>query len=562
MRKIISIAAVLSAAFFFVTPARAQYTTVTATVHDPNGIPYANGLMSAVLVPASPGRWTLNGPPYLGQIGLTNLDTTGTFSATFGDNNVILPGGSQWLITIFSNPGGIPLPLGTGQQSFTVTMTITGGSQNISTTLNAAATKLTNFAGNGSGTIGGGIAANQVAVGSGTNAITGSNNFTFLSNTLSLINTAGANSLNIANTTVSTAPANQSSPTSCIAGTFWNGAASAVDSYCIQNSIPNGTNPQSTLNFVHSGSSSPSNYAFDGQAAFVGAVSAAGLSVASGGINILNAGVLTFVGATSGTAAIGIAAVAGTPCKLILPTVSPSAGQFLSAAAPSGGNCLASWANGTGGSGTLTASGLSLPVNQIMLGNSYPDAKPLGSLGTTTTLLHGNAGGAPTFGSVVSADLNITGTTCTNQVVSAISSAAAGTCHTIVGADMASNTVTATQLAAQYGKWLACDGKGLGDGLNAIAAGTYLESTCKNISGVTVTITGVQCFSDNNGTSTLNAAGNTLGALLTGAITCTTSYAAGTQSANVALTSNDYIKFTFVADGTSKQTDWVVTGTY
>ena len=103
---------------------------------------------------------------------------------------------------------------------------------------------------------------------------------------------------------------------------------------------------------------------------------------------------------------------------------------------------------------------------------------------------------------------------------------------------------------------------GIGDGLNAITAGTYLQSTCKNTTGSTVTLTGLQCFTDNSGSSTMNAAGNTLGALLTGAVTCTSSFAAGTQSANVLLTNGDYIKFTFVADGTSKQATWVVTGTY
>ena len=60
----------------------------------------------------------------------------------------------------------------------------------------------------------------------------------------------------------------------------------------------------------------------------------------------------------------------------------------------------------------------------------------------------------------------------------------------------------------------------------------------------------------------MNAAGNTLGAILTGAVTCSSSFAAGTQSANVLLTNGDYIEFTFVADGTSKQTTWVVKGTY
>lgn len=111
----------------------------------------------------------------------------------------------------------------------------------------------------------------------------------------------------------------------------------------------------------------------------------------------------------------------------------------------------------------------------------------------------------------------------------------------------------------QYAK-LRCE-TGLGDGLNAMTAGTYLQSFCYNDSGVTWTITGIKCFTDNNGTSTLNAAGNTLGALLTGAVTCTNAFAAGTQSANVLLTSGDYVKFTFVADGTSKQTTFVVSMT-
>lgn len=51
--------------------------------------------------------------------------------------------------------------------------------------------------------------------------------------------------------------------------------------------------------------------------------------------------------------------------------------------------------------------------------------------GTTTTVLHGNAAGNPSFGAVVSADHNITSTTCTNQFVTAISSTVAGTCGTV-----------------------------------------------------------------------------------------------------------------------------------
>jgi len=52
-----------------------------------------------------------------------------------------------------------------------------------------------------------------------------------------------------------------------------------------------------------------------------------------------------------------------------------------------------------GGAGTVTHTG-SLTANQLILGNASADITALGSLGTTTTLLHGNAGGAPTFSAV------------------------------------------------------------------------------------------------------------------------------------------------------------------
>lgn len=152
MRKIglVKIALVLAGAFLLAAvPARAQFTTVTATVVDSNGIPYANGTMSAILVPGSSTGYRLSGQPYSGRIGPVTLDSTGTFSANFGDVTRITPGSSQWLITVNSNQGGIPAPLGTGAQTFTYTSTgtIVSGSSpvNISTQLNALAPKLTNI---------------------------------------------------------------------------------------------------------------------------------------------------------------------------------------------------------------------------------------------------------------------------------------------------------------------------------------------------------------------------------------------------------------------------------
>ena len=60
-------------------------------------------------------------------------------------------------------------------------------------------------------------------------------------------------------------------------------------------------------------------------------------------------------------------------------------------------------------SGTL-ASSAALTANALVLGGGAGAAPaPLGSLGTTTTVLHGNAGGAPTFGAV-SLTADVTGT--------------------------------------------------------------------------------------------------------------------------------------------------------
>ncbi len=102
---------------------------------------------------------------------------------------------------------------------------------------------------------------------------------------------------------------------------------------------------------------------------------------------------------------------------------------------------------------------------------------------------------------------------------------------------------------------------GLPNGYSAIAAETYLQSACYNASGVTRTITGIACYTDNNGSSTLNATDGSGNALLTGAITCSNSWATGTQGSTTTISSGGYIKFTFVSDGTTKQTSWIVSMT-
>lgn len=100
------------------------------------------------------------------------------------------------------------------------------------------------------------------------------------------------------------------------------------------------------------------------------------------------------------------------------------------------------------------ASSALLTANAIMLGGGAGVAPfTLGSLGTTSTVLHGNAAGAPTFGAVVSADMNITTTSCTNQFVTAISAGGVGTCTTptLAGAQFANQGTTTTVLHGNAG---------------------------------------------------------------------------------------------------------------
>ncbi len=57
-------------------------------------------------------------------------------------------------------------------------------------------------------------------------------------------------------------------------------------------------------------------------------------------------------------------------------------------------------ANGTVGTGTVTHTAGALTASAVMVGNGTADAKVLASLGTTITVLHGNAAGLPTFAAI------------------------------------------------------------------------------------------------------------------------------------------------------------------
>jgi hypothetical protein len=126
--------------------AAAQFTTVTGTVTDPNGLAYAFGTISPTLVSsASP---TLNGFAYTPPNQPTGLNSAGSFTLRLADNTQLSPGGSTWNFTVSCAAGCVPVAGGKGPVSFTVTgIIISGASQSITATLTAAALALSNIAG-------------------------------------------------------------------------------------------------------------------------------------------------------------------------------------------------------------------------------------------------------------------------------------------------------------------------------------------------------------------------------------------------------------------------------
>jgi len=126
LRKSLGLFILIAAA---ATPAFAQnFTSVSGTITDPSAIPYANCNITAELVPS--GTNPTIGGAAIGGLNRASCDANGNFSMTLGSNAVILPGGTQWKFTVTET--GNPPPLGTGPQSCTATITISGASQSIS----------------------------------------------------------------------------------------------------------------------------------------------------------------------------------------------------------------------------------------------------------------------------------------------------------------------------------------------------------------------------------------------------------------------------------------------
>lgn len=236
----------------------------------------------------------------------------------------------------------------------------------------------------------------------------------------------------------------------------------------------------------------------------------------------------------------------------------------------------AAFVSSTGLPGTwspLTGSGGSNPLPYVPTpAGLYYSSDGTGNPGTwvpwTGSSASGTVTSVGTSSPITGGTITSTGTIgCATCVVA--SSPGAGLAHfagstqtvTSSAVNLASADVTGTlPLSNIVALPLSCQ-PGIGDGLNAIPAGTYLTTSCRNETGQTWTLTAIRCVAD-AGSSTCNVTNGAGTALLTGAITGTSSYANGTQSGTTTIASGDYLKVTYVADGTSKQIGIDVAGTY
>ena len=196
--------------------------------------------------------------------------------------------------------------------------------------------------------------------------------------------------------------------------------------------------------------------------------------------------------------------------------------------------------SGSAGVGTVTHTAGNLTANALVVGNAVADITVLSSLGTTTTVLHGNASGLPSFSSVVEGDLGLTDITTAN-----VSSAAHGFAP--------KNNGNATYYLNGAGGYSIPAGSGSGT-VNSGTGGqlAYYASTGTAVSGdADATISG--------GVLTLGVASSVAGELVLAQSTAYATTIAGAASANWTLTlpSTAGINLYVLQTDGSGNTSWV-----
>jgi len=156
MKRISALALLL---LFCPVLALAQFTTVSGTVTDPNGLPYAFGAITPSLISAGTPIFTATGQPYSPPSQSVGLDINGSFVMQLADNTALTPGGTQWNFQVCSNGGSIQPSGGKGPVCFSLAapITISGSTQSITAQLDAVALALSFNPGSGTLTGGGTI---------------------------------------------------------------------------------------------------------------------------------------------------------------------------------------------------------------------------------------------------------------------------------------------------------------------------------------------------------------------------------------------------------------------
>jgi hypothetical protein len=137
-------------------PTLAQRTVVSGTVTDTAGLPYSQASLTVTLsLPTGAIGAYLGGAQIAGTVGPVQLDSTGSFLVQLADNTQIkcanaagqivacVPA-TQWTFFVTLSPG-VPPPTGTGPQTCSVTLTISGSSQTVTMNTCPALSKNASF---------------------------------------------------------------------------------------------------------------------------------------------------------------------------------------------------------------------------------------------------------------------------------------------------------------------------------------------------------------------------------------------------------------------------------
>lgn len=163
-----------------------------------------------------------------------------------------------------------------------------------------------------------------------------------------------------------------------------------------------------------------------------------------------------------------------------------------------------------GGTGLNT-----LVIGDLLYASSTSALARLADVATGNVLISGGVGAAPSYGKVTSSHLNITPTTCTNQFVTAVSATGTATCttDTLAGAQHANQGTTTTVLhgnAAGNPSWGAVAlGTDVSGTLPIGSGGTGQTSAANAITALLPSATTAGTHPYWNGTAWVNHVGNT-----------------------------------------------------